>query len=81
VAIFIHLYEMYVGVQPSMWLFWRFFMLKVVSQHPPLIDGYYFQRRTQGHTPLGGAGAEDLGAPTINTKKHQRRAPERCRSW
>jgi hypothetical protein len=30
--------------------------------------------------PLGGAGAEDLGTPTINTKKHRQRAPRRCRS-
>jgi hypothetical protein len=30
--------------------------------------------------PLGGAGAEDLGVPTINTKKYQRWAPERCQS-
>jgi hypothetical protein len=49
VAIFIHLCEMYVGVQPSVRLFRCFFMLKVVSQRPPLIGGYYFQRRTQGH--------------------------------
>jgi hypothetical protein len=26
-------------------------------------------------SPLGGAGAEDPGAPTINAKKHRRRAP------
>jgi hypothetical protein len=46
--------------------------------------------------PLGGAGAEDLGAPTINTKKHRRRPPggakaedpgaptinaKKCRRW
>jgi hypothetical protein len=49
VAIFIHLYEMYVGVQPSVRLFQRFFVLKVVSPRPPLIGGYYFQRRTQSH--------------------------------
>jgi hypothetical protein len=24
--------------------------MKVASQHPPLIDDYYFQCRTQGHT-------------------------------
>jgi hypothetical protein len=39
---------MYIGVWPSVRLFQRFFMLKVVSPRPPLIDGYYFQRRTQG---------------------------------
>jgi hypothetical protein len=41
---------MYVGVRPSVRLFRRFFLLKAVSQRPPLIDGYYFQRWTQGHT-------------------------------
>jgi hypothetical protein len=30
-------------------LFWRFFVLKVVSTRPQLIGGYYFQRRTPGH--------------------------------
>jgi hypothetical protein len=49
VATFVHLYEMYVGVRPSVRLFWRFFLLKAVSQRPPLIGGYYFQRRTKGH--------------------------------
>jgi hypothetical protein len=50
VAIFIHLCEMCVGVRPSVWLFRCFFMLKVASECPPIIDGYNFQRRTQGHT-------------------------------
>jgi hypothetical protein len=49
VAIFIHLYEIFVGVRPSVRLFWRFFILKATSQRPPLIGDYYFQRRTQGH--------------------------------
>jgi hypothetical protein len=49
VAIFTHLYEMYMGMWPSVRLFWRFFMLKAASPHPPLIGGYYFQRRTQSH--------------------------------
>jgi hypothetical protein len=49
VAIFIHLCEMYVGVWPSVLLFWRFFVLKAASQHPPLIGGYYIQRQTQDH--------------------------------
>jgi hypothetical protein len=30
-------------------LFWRFFMLKAASTHPPLIGRHYFQRRTPGH--------------------------------
>jgi hypothetical protein len=42
VAIFVHLYEMYVGVRPSVWLFQLFFMLKVASPRPPLIGGHYF---------------------------------------
>jgi hypothetical protein len=49
VAIFIHLCEMFVREQPSVRLFWRFVVLKAASQRPPLIGGYYFQRRTQGH--------------------------------
>jgi hypothetical protein len=49
VAIFIHLYEMYVGVWPSVRLFRRFFMLKAASLRPPLIGSHYFQRRTPSH--------------------------------
>jgi hypothetical protein len=49
VAIFAHLYEMYVGVRSSARLFRCFFMLKATSPRPPLIGGYYFQRRTPGH--------------------------------
>jgi hypothetical protein len=30
-------------------LFQCFFVLKVVSTRPPLIDGHYLQRRTPGH--------------------------------
>jgi hypothetical protein len=48
VAIFVHLCEMFVGVRPSVRLFRRFFVMKAVSQRPPLIGGYYFARRTQG---------------------------------
>jgi hypothetical protein len=50
VAIFVHLCEMYVGVQPSVRLFRRFFMLKAVSLRPPLISGHYLQHRTPGHS-------------------------------
>jgi hypothetical protein len=42
VAIFIHLYEMFVGVRPSVRLFWCLFILKATSQCPPLMGGYYF---------------------------------------
>jgi hypothetical protein len=49
VAIFVHFCEMFVGVRPSVWLFRCFFVMKDVSQHSPLISGYYFQCRTQGH--------------------------------
>jgi hypothetical protein len=68
VAIFIHICEMFMGVRPSMRLFRRFFILKVASQHPPLIGGYYFHSRTQGHPvtshpfPLaGGSAREKIG--------------------
>jgi hypothetical protein len=46
VVIFVHLYEMFVGVWPSVRLFRCFFVMKAVSQRPPLIGGYYFARRT-----------------------------------
>jgi hypothetical protein len=46
VAIFIHFCEMFVGVRPLVRLFRCFFVMKVVSQYPLLIGGYYFQRRT-----------------------------------
>jgi hypothetical protein len=49
VAIFIYLCEMYVGVRPSVRLFRRFFMLKIVSPCVPLIGGHYFQCRTLCH--------------------------------
>jgi hypothetical protein len=49
VTIFVHLYEMLVGVRPSVRLFRCFFVLKAVSPHPPLIGGHYFQHRTPGH--------------------------------
>jgi hypothetical protein len=48
VAIFVRLYEMFIGVRPSVRLFRRFFVMKAASQRPPLIGGYYFARRTQG---------------------------------
>jgi hypothetical protein len=58
VATFIHLCEMYVGVRPSVRQFRRFFVLKAVSQRPPLIGGYYFQRPL----PLaGGSDGEKIG--------------------
>jgi hypothetical protein len=49
VAIFVHLYEMYVGVRPSVRLFRRFFVLKAASRRPPLIGGHYIQRQTPSH--------------------------------
>jgi hypothetical protein len=48
VAIFVHIYEMFLGVQSSVCLFRRFFVMKAASQRPLLIGGYYFTRRTQG---------------------------------
>jgi hypothetical protein len=49
VVISVHLYEMFMGVRPSVQLFRSFYVLKAVSQRPPLINSYYFQRWTQGH--------------------------------
>jgi hypothetical protein len=49
VAIFVHLCEMYMGVHPSVRLFWHFFVLKAMSPRPPLIGDHYFQRQTPGH--------------------------------
>jgi hypothetical protein len=49
VAIFVHLYEMFMGVRPSVRLFRCFFVLKAASPRPPLIGGHYFQCRTPGH--------------------------------
>jgi hypothetical protein len=49
VAIFVHLCKMYVGVRPLVRLFWRFFVLKVVSTCSSLIGCHYFQRRTPSH--------------------------------
>jgi hypothetical protein len=49
VAIFIHLYEMYMGVWPSVRLFQCFFVLKAASPHPLLIGDHYFQHRTPCH--------------------------------
>jgi hypothetical protein len=52
---------------------WEVLELKI-REHPPStlrnIDG----------GPSEGAGAEDLGASTINAKKHRWWAPGRCRS-
>jgi hypothetical protein len=42
VAIFVHFYEMYVGVRPSVRFFRRFFVLKAASPRPPIISGHYF---------------------------------------
>jgi hypothetical protein len=50
VAIFVHLYEMFMGVRPSVRLFRRFSVLKAVSPCPLLISGHYFQCQTPGHT-------------------------------
>jgi hypothetical protein len=47
VAIFIHFCEMFMGMRPSVQLFRCFIIMKAVSQHPPHIDDYYFQRQTQ----------------------------------
>jgi hypothetical protein len=48
VAIFTHFCKMFVGVRPSMRLFWWFHVLRPVNRHPPRLSGYYFQHRTKG---------------------------------
>jgi hypothetical protein len=48
VAVFIHLCEMFVSVRPSVRLFHRFHVLRLLSKQPPCISGYYFQQRTKG---------------------------------
>jgi hypothetical protein len=47
VAIFVHFCEMFMGMRPSVQLFRCFIIMKPVSQHPPHINDYYFQRQTQ----------------------------------
>jgi hypothetical protein len=42
VAIFIHLCEMFVGVRPSVRLFWLFHVLRASEKRASRIDGYYF---------------------------------------
>jgi hypothetical protein len=42
VAIFIHHYEMYVGVQPSLFLFQLFFSLRAFGRSPKHLGAYYF---------------------------------------
>jgi hypothetical protein len=42
VAIFIHLYEMYMGVRPLVRLFWLFYILRSSRKRASPISGYYF---------------------------------------
>jgi hypothetical protein len=48
VVIFTHFYEMFVGVQPSVRLFWRFQVLHPVNRQPPHLGGYYFLHQMKG---------------------------------
>jgi hypothetical protein len=48
VAIFVHLYEIYVGVQPSVRLFRLFHVLRYSRKRVSPIGGYYFQHMTKG---------------------------------
>jgi hypothetical protein len=45
VVIFVHLCEMYVGVWPSVRLFWFFFALRSSERSPDHLGAYYFQGR------------------------------------
>jgi hypothetical protein len=40
VVIFAHFYEMFVGVWPSVHLFWRFHVLRLVNKQLPHLGGY-----------------------------------------
>jgi hypothetical protein len=46
VVIFIHLYEMYVGVQPSVHLFQLFHVVRSSGKRASPIGSYYFQHMT-----------------------------------
>jgi hypothetical protein len=46
--IFAHFCEMFMGVRPSVRLFWWFHVLRLVNRQPPRLGGYYFQHRTKG---------------------------------
>jgi hypothetical protein len=63
VAIFVHLYEMFVGVAPCTSLFYHFFVLVRSGKGRDTIGAYYFQTRADSsivYIPtLGGARWED----------------------
>jgi hypothetical protein len=48
VVIFIHLYDMYMCMLPSVRLFCHFHMLRSFRRSPTPHDGYYFQHRIKG---------------------------------
>jgi hypothetical protein len=48
VVIFVHLYEMYVGVQPLVHLFRLFHVVRSSGKRASPIGSYYFQHRTMG---------------------------------
>jgi hypothetical protein len=48
VAIFVHFYEMFVGVWPSVRMFRWFHVLRRVNRPPSHLSGYYFQHRMKG---------------------------------
>jgi hypothetical protein len=45
VVIFAHFCEMFVGVRPSVRLFWWFHVLRPRNRQPPRLGSYYFQHR------------------------------------
>jgi hypothetical protein len=51
VAIFAHFYKMYVGIRPSMCLFWLFFMLRASGRSQTHLGAYYFYSRSKSSTP------------------------------
>jgi hypothetical protein len=52
VAIFVHLYEMYVGVRPSVRLFWRFFVLKAHARRSTAATTSSAGHHTRYITPI-----------------------------
>jgi hypothetical protein len=51
VAIFMHLYEMYVGVRQSMRLFRLYHALRSIGRDMGPISGFYFQHKVKSPAP------------------------------
>jgi hypothetical protein len=51
VAVFVHLYKMYIGVRPSVRLFRLYHVLRSFERDAGPLDSYYFQHRVKGPAP------------------------------